>query len=100
MWVGGANKQKTFNFVTDNGPAEEGLVVSENFPYLLQCPVTCLQMDLASPDLITSAVWSWAPGYSGEAWDWVPGYSGEAWDWVPGNSGEAWDWVPGSLLLR
>lgn len=47
-----------------NGPKEEGLVVSENFPYLLQCPVTCLQMDLASPDLMASAAWSWAPGYS------------------------------------
>lgn len=56
----------TIHFIADNGPKEEGLVVSENFPYLLQCPVTCLQMDLASPDLMASAAWSWAPGYSGE----------------------------------
>ena len=50
---------------TDNGPAEEGLITTENMPYLLQCPVTVLKVDLVSPGLLDSAVWSWAKGYSG-----------------------------------
>ena len=50
---------------TDNGPEEEGLITTENTPYLMQCPVTILKIDLISPGLLDSAVWSWAKGYSG-----------------------------------
>ena len=49
---------------TDNGPAEEGLVIQENLPYLTQCAVSVSEMDIVSPALIESAVWSWLPGYS------------------------------------
>jgi hypothetical protein len=47
-----------------NGPEAEGLVIRENLPYLMQCPVTVSEMDLISPPLIAAAVWTWAPGYS------------------------------------
>ena len=51
---------------TDNGPKEEGLVVLENLPYLLQCGVSISSMDLVSPPLLHGAVWSWSLGYPGE----------------------------------
>ena len=54
----------------DNGPEAEGLIIRENLPYLMQCPVTVSEMDLISPPLIAAAVWTWAPGYSRE---WVLG---------------------------
>lgn len=41
-----------------NGPADEGLVTRENMPFILQCDVSVAQMDLVSPDLIRSAMWS------------------------------------------
>ena len=50
----------------DDGPKEEGLVVLENLPYLLQCGVSVSSMDLVSPHLLGGAVWSWSPGYPGE----------------------------------
>ena len=50
----------------DNGPKEEGLVVLENLPYLLQCGVSITSMDLVSPPLLRGAVWSWSVGYPGE----------------------------------
>lgn len=46
-----------------DGPKEEGLVVLENLPYLLQCGVSISSMDLVSPHLLGGAVWSWSPGY-------------------------------------
>lgn len=52
--------------LSDNGPAAEGLVIQENLPYLLQCPVSIPSMDIASPGLLGAAVWSWADGFSGK----------------------------------
>jgi hypothetical protein len=34
------------------GPAEEGLVVRENFPALMACGITCPSLDIASPALL------------------------------------------------
>ena len=55
-----------FLVCADNGPKEEGLVVLENLPYLLQCGVSITSMDLVSPPLLRGAVWSWSMGYPGE----------------------------------
>ncbi|XP_062508698.1 uncharacterized protein LOC134184941 [Corticium candelabrum] len=41
-----------------NGPAEEGIMTRENLPFVLQCGVSCAEMDLVSPELISSAMWS------------------------------------------
>ena len=41
-----------------NGPEEEGLLTRNNVPFILQCGVSVAQMDLVSPDLISSAMWS------------------------------------------
>ena len=50
----------------DDGPKEEGLVVIENFQELLACPLSVVQLDLASPELMSWGVWSWSSGYSSE----------------------------------
>jgi hypothetical protein len=47
-----------------NGPKQEGLIIRENLPYLTQCPVSVSEMDLVSPPLISTAIWTWAPGLS------------------------------------
>lgn len=58
----------TIHTPTDNGPAEEGLIVPENYPYVLQCPVSISKLDLVSPGLINGSIWSWKQGYSGKNW--------------------------------
>lgn len=63
-------------FFPDNGPAKEGLLIRENIPYLMQCPVSVSSMDIVSPDLIEAAVWSWATGFSSECL-WRLGMRGE-----------------------
>ena len=55
-----------FVCILDDGPKEEGLVVMENFQDLLACPLSVVQLDLASPELMSWGVWSWSSGYSSE----------------------------------
>lgn len=45
-----------------NGPKEEGLVTLENMGALLDCGVSEIGMDLASPLLFAAYVWTWLPG--------------------------------------
>jgi len=44
-----------------NGPKEEGLVTLENMGALLDCGISEIGMDLASPLLFNSYIWSWLP---------------------------------------
>jgi hypothetical protein len=44
-----------------NGPKEEGLVTLENMFSLLDCGISEIGMDLASPLLFESYIWSWLP---------------------------------------
>lgn len=46
-----------------NGPKEEGLVVKENIQAFVSCGVTCTSLDLASPELLRTGIWSWAEGH-------------------------------------
>lgn len=41
-----------------NGPEQEGLLTPNNIPFVLECDVSVTEMDLVSPDLIRSAMWS------------------------------------------
>eukprot|EP00164_Ancoracysta_twista_P003736 GFYU01005009.1.p1 GENE.GFYU01005009.1~~GFYU01005009.1.p1 ORF type:complete len:621 (-),score=121.69 GFYU01005009.1:66-1928(-) len=46
-----------------DGPKKEGLIVKEGLPSLLECGISRINLDLASPELMRAAVWTWLPGF-------------------------------------
>ncbi len=52
--------------IIDNGPEEEGLIVPANYQQVVQCPVNIFKLDLVSPGLLNSSIWSWQENLSSE----------------------------------